>query len=268
MQWTAVEWAFLRAVRLTFSKNKLMLAIPALFMCGAMFLFCNALKMGSWASISLTLLPFFLSFPILAPLGICLIRLHHHEAKKIPLSWKELVESSSELILPTSYLALFPLFTYLLIGLFLGLFFLLLGLPVIGKLFGVLLSFVPFLLLTLSFLLLLGCLFLLFFFSPLVALQKVSRKIFVQKMGELFKERPFSSFSLFLIGLLPMALIGGILWLAASWSMGAYVEEGTLLHVLEGFFIMIPFAVFLSIPLIFFFNFSAECLQLLRIAEE
>ena len=77
-----------------------------------------------------------------------------------------------------------------------------------------------------------------------------------------------SSLALFLIALVPIALVGGFLWMAADLTQVRFlIAEHSLGVALEWFFIMLPFAAFLSPPVIFFFQFAAESYKLLHHSE-
>ena len=117
MHWSDLEKAFSRAAALSLSKKKLALALPALILCGLLIVFCKAVafEANEWVAMSLIFLPVLLSSGVLLALGVLLIRIHHHEAKQMALDIKKLISSSADLVIGTSYLAIFPVLAYLLL---------------------------------------------------------------------------------------------------------------------------------------------------------
>lgn len=264
MNWSDVERSFARAAALSFSRKKMMLAFPALALCGILAVFCRALsyETSDWMSISLAFLPILLSSGVLLGLGVLLVRIHMHEIKQLHLSIRRLLAGSIDLILGTSYLAIPPVLIYLLLWMVLGIFFLLREIPGIGSFFSVVFAFGPFLLIFSSLLLCLFNLALLFFIAPAAAFQPLKRVSFAARVLGLFEGRILSSMALFLLALLPIALIVGLLVLSAQLTQ--IPSQEPLSAALTWFFIMIPFAGVLTPAVIFFFNFAAESYQLLH----
>ena len=267
MHWCDVEKAFGRALLLSVSKKKLALTIPTLILCGLLIVFCRAVAYESndWIAMSFLFLPILLSSGVLFALGILLIRLHHHEAKHLSLDFKELFHSSSDILIGTSYLALFPVLAYLLLWICLGIFFLLKEIPHFGDFFSTVFAFGPFLLIFGSFMLCALNLGLLFFLTPVVALQSFQKTASLAKKVLASLMQMFNSFVVFLIALFPIIFLGGLLCLSAFLTNISFpITERSLLVALKWFFIMLPFAVILSPAVVFFFNFSAESFQLLQ----
>ena len=271
MLWTDLEKAFSRAALLSFSKAKLILAFPALALCGILTVFCRAAAFGAneWILMSLAFLPIFLSSVILLALGVLLIRIHHHEAKHLSIDFKKIVAHSTNIMIGTSYLAILPTLAYLGIWLILGLFFLLRAVPVVGDFFSVIFSFGPFLLIFSSLLLCIVNLGLLFFVAPAAALQARQKMSLAKRVTRGIAHQPFSSIVLFLIAFVPIGIVGGLLSLSAIWTnMSFTIAERSLSVALEWFFIMLPFCAILSPVVVFFFNFAAESYQILRSEEQ
>lgn len=267
MTWMEVERAFQRAVFFSFSRKKILLTFPILVLCGILVVFCRAIayEASDWIALSLTFLPILLSSGILLALGVLLARIHYHEVKHLSLSFRRLIGGSIDLIVGTSYLALPPILAYLFLWIFLGLFFLLKEIPGIGDFFSVVFSFGPFLLIFGSLLLCLLNLGLLFFVAPAAALQSLKRISLAKRVFDLLSVRLFSGLALFFIALVPIALIVGLLSIAALLTNVSFsISERSLCVALEWFFIMLPFSALLTPAVIFFFNFAAESHQLLH----
>lgn len=267
MNWSELEKAFNRAAMLSVSKRKLVLAFPALILCGILSVFCRAVayEANEWVAMSLAFLPILLSSGILLALGVLLIRVHHHEAKQLTLDFKKLIGASADLVIGTSYLAILPVLAYLFLWILLGVFFLLREIPLVGDFFSVVLSFGPFLLIFGSLFLCLFNLGLLFFVAPAAALQSLQKAPLAKRVFEVLSKKLFSSMILFLIALIPIGIVGGLLCLAAILTNVSFsIAERPLSVGLEWFFIMLPFAAILAPVVIFFFNFAAESYQILQ----
>jgi hypothetical protein len=267
MTWIDLERCFNRAVGYSFSRKKLLLTFPALVLCGILIVFCRAVAFDAcdWVAMSLAFLPILLSSGILLSLGVLLVRIHLHEVKQIALPIKRLVNGSMDIILGTLYLSLPPILIYLMLWIVLGFFYLLCGLPGIGDFFSVVLAFAPFLLILSSLLLCMFNLGLLFFVAPAVAIQSVKRLGAAQRVALLLKGQLFTGLMLFLIAMIPMAVVVGLLCLAAILTNVSFlIGQQSLSIALEWFFIMVPFCALLSPAVVFFFNFSAECHWLLQ----
>jgi hypothetical protein len=264
MKWAEIEKCFSRAVILSFSRKKMMLTFPVLVLCGVLIVFCRAVAYdaSSWIAMSLAFLPILLSSGVLLALGVLLIRIHIHEVKGLHLGFRRLIAGSVDLIMGTSYLSIPPILAYLFLWVALGLFYLLQEIPGIGDFFSVVLAFGPFLLIFSSLLLCLFNLGLLFFVAPAAAFQPHKRFTLAKRVLTLFQGRILSSFSLFMLALLPIALVTGLLILSAILTNSA--PERPLSVALEWFFIMLPFCAVLTPAVIFFFNFAAESHQLLQ----
>jgi hypothetical protein len=158
-----------------------------------------------------------------------------------------------------SYLSIPLVLGYLLLWMMLGVFVLLQAIPGLGEFFGVILSFAPFLLNLGTLILCVLTFAMLFFVTPVIALKGLNHVGLSQMLVKRLKGDPFSNLLLGLMAVLPLILFAGLLMLAA-YLTGAlcYTCVSPLHHVLQWFFIMIPFACLLSPAVIFFFNFAAE----------
>jgi hypothetical protein len=264
MKWADIEKSFSRAVILSFSRKKMMLTFPFLVLCGILTVFCKAVAYNAseWVAMSLAFLPILLSSGLLLALGVLLIRIHLYEVKGLHLGLQRLFAGSLDLILGTSYLSIPPVLAYLFLWIGLGFFYLLREIPGIGQLFKVIFAFGPFLLIFGSLLLCLFNLALLFYVAPAAAFQTYKRFSLAKRVLESFKGKILSSIALFMLALIPIALMVGLLTLSAV--LTNLTPTHSLSVALEWFFVMVPFCAVLTPAVIFFFNFAAESYQLLQ----
>ncbi len=244
----------------------MMLAFPALILCGVLIVFCRAVAFDAsdWIAMSLAFLPILLSSGILLALGVLLIRVHDHETRKLSLSLERLVTGSLDLVLGTAYLSIPTVLIYLCLWILMGIFFLFKEIPVIGDFFSIVFSFCPFLLIFSSLCLCLFNLGLLFFASPACALEPLKRISLAKRMLSVLQTRLLTSLALLGVALAPILLLTGLLSLAALLTNGSFlIAERSLSVALEWFFIMIPFCALSTPAVIFFFNFAAESHHLL-----
>lgn len=267
MNWQELERCFHRAIALSFSKKKAMLAFPALLLCGLLIVFCRAIAFDAsdWIAMSLAFLPILLSSGILLSLGVLLVRLYAHEVKKLSLPFKKLIAGSLDLILGTLYLSLPPILVYLLLWIVLGFFYLLRAVPGMGQFFSIVFAFGPFLLILSSLLLCLFNLLLLFFVTPSVAIHPLRRASAAVRIVQFLQGRLLTGLALFFMALIPIGLAAGFLSLAAILTgLGCQMEAQSLTVALKWFFIMLPFCALLTPAIIFFFHFAAESFWLLQ----
>jgi hypothetical protein len=198
MNLSEIQFTFNRALSLTFQKKKLLLVFTVLALCGLLVVFFRALAInaGQWVLMSLTFLPIFLCTGMLLSLGIILVRAYHDEIKKKPFELKQIFASSWELVLGASYFTVPIILCYLLLWMLLGIFFLLKEIPGVGDFFAVILAFAPFLINLGTILLGILNLSMLFFVTPVIALNGLNRIRVSQIIGKRLKGDPFSNLSL------------------------------------------------------------------------
>ncbi len=267
MNLSEVQFIFNRAISLTFSKKKILLVFAVLALCGIMVVFFRGLSMnaGQWILMSLSFLPVFLCSGVLLSIGILLIRVYHDEIKGKPISYRDILSKSWEIIIGASYFSIPIILSYLLLWMMLGIFVLLKQIPAIGEFFGVILAFGPFLLNLGSLILCVLNASMLFFLAPVIALNGLNRIRVSQIIVERFQHDIFSNLFLALIAILPLIIFTGLLTLAAFLTGAVcYACQDPLHTVIQWFFIMIPFTAILSPAVVFFFNFAAEAHVLLR----
>lgn len=262
-----LEKIFNRSFHHAFCQKKWLLVFPVLVLCGLLAVICRTISHGAgqWMQLSLAFLPMFLCAGFLLAAGLVLIRIYHNEVRGNDFKYFKVIKESKELIYGIPYLAVPLIFSYLVLWMVLGIFYLIRAIPHAGEIFAAIFSFGPFLLVLGS--LFLGCLSLLilFYITPAAALRSDLSPHLAEEVFNEFKANPFWSFVMPLMGVLPLLLVIGILSLAATLTHILYVEAGGGLTIaLKWFFIMIPFSAILTPAVIFFFNFSAESHVFLR----
>ncbi|MFS8563309.1 MAG: hypothetical protein LVR00_02850 [Rhabdochlamydiaceae bacterium] len=265
--WQELEQIFNRAFSFSFCKKKLLLVFPALSVCGLLVVLSHTLAVSAnnWLNNSLIFFPTFLCAGILMALGIPIVRIYHDEVKKKPFSYKTVLLHSWKLMSKVSVFVLPFLLAYLLLWVVLGLFYLMKEIPGGGQIVGVIFSFGPFLLILGSLVLSAGALFLLFFITPMVSLKSIMKFSLVEEFYSRFKKNFFIHLLLLGLGLLPLLIVIGFLVLAATLTGMTYaITERTWAIGLQWFFIMIPFAAFLSLQLYFSLIFLLKVLLLYK----
>ena len=261
MAWKEVETIFNRALSFTFSRRKLIFTIPILLFCGWVSVCFKALgsKANDWLSISMIFMPLFFCSSVLLAAGILLTRVYHHEVKRLPISYRKTLGLSKHLMVEVAYLALPVILIYLALWTLLGIFYLFKEIPLIGEALGVILSFGPFLLLFGFFILSLLSMGVLFFVTPSVSLKSSVQFEILQGVFQRLRFNPFTNIALMFLGILPLALVAGLMAIAANMTGKSFVSVDYSFAVHLGwFFMMIPFSVLLAPAVIFFFNFAAE----------
>ncbi len=251
---------FNRALALTFKLKKLVIAFIVLAFSGLLIVFFRGLSIGAgdWVLMSLTFLPFFLCAGIMLSMGVFLIRVYHNEVKGKTDRYSAVLYRSWEVILGASYFSVPIVLSYLLLWIVLGFFLLLQKIPGVGDVIGVILAFGPFLLNLCILVLCLMNLGMLFFLTPVIALKGLNRIHMTQALINRFKGDIFANIILFVLSLFPIAIVGGLLTIAATMTTASELIRSPLHLVLQSFFIMIPFAALIAPAIVFFFNFAAE----------
>jgi hypothetical protein len=260
MNLSELEKSFNRALLLSFSKKKFLLAFPILGICGLIVVLCRTVTFNAsgWIVMSLIFLSIFLSSSILLSLGILLIRVYYHEVRNLKASYLDIIKKSWDLILETSYLSIPILFAYLFLWIIFGVFILFKEIPYVGQTIGIILTFAPFLIILISIILCLFYLSMLFFVSPAIAL-KSEGKLNLLEILEKIPKHLLSNLIFLGFGLFPLILVVGILTLAAILTGISYFASSQRLSIaFQWFFVMIPFCAFVTPFVIFFFNFAAE----------
>lgn len=261
MTYKDIQFIFNRAWSFTFSRKKLLLTTVILALCGLLVVFFRGLSMhaGKWLVMSLMFLPFFLCAGVLLATGIFLIRIYHDEVKRKKISFRGTLNKSLEVVMGASYFAIPVVLIYLLLWMLLGIFFLFTEIPLIGDFFAVIFILGPYLINLGSLLLCIFSVCLLFYVAPIVALKGMNRRYVADILAKRFRTDLFSNILVFVVSVLPLlAVMGLLVWAGALTETICTDCDRPIYNVIQWFFIMIPFAVFLAPAIIFFFNFAAE----------
>lgn len=267
MTYAEVEEMFNRALRYSFSRVKFLFIFSVLLICGVLVVFCRAMafQANTWVVMSLSFLPVFLCTGVLLAAGVLLTRIYYHEIKGLSFGFKKLFSQSFQMLIGVSYLSLPLILVYLMLWTLMGVFHLLKGLPAVGPVMGVLLSFGPFLLVFASLVLTIASLLILFFVTPHVALKTRVDLDIAEEVFDRIRMSVFSNALLLMIALTPMSVIISLLTIAAMVTGANFVPSDAALGVSLGwFFIMVPFCLILTPFITFFFNFAMESFGLLQ----
>lgn len=256
-----------RAWSQTFNRQKLLLTFCVLALCGLLAVFFRGLAVnsGRWVAMSMTFLPIFVCAGVLLSLGVILTRIYHDEVKKRQVSFTDTLNRSWEVVLGAGYVSIPLILGYLLLWMLLGIFYLLKEIPGLGDFIGVVLAFGPFLLNLASLMMAVLSLAILFFVTPMLALNPTGRLAIPQIILKRLKKDLFSNLALFILALQPLFATAILLVIAAVLTGTMYLDVDHAMEVvLQWFFIMVPFTALMAPPVIFFFNLAAETHVLLR----
>lgn len=256
------ENAFNRALSYSFCKRKFLLVFSVLSLCGLLAVFFRGLSDNahSFVVLNLSFLPIFICSGLLMSLGVILIRAYHHEVKSLKLNYKELIASSWEIIIGTTYLSVPFLLLFLVLWMFLGFFFFLREIPAVGPYISVVLSFCPFLLIFFAMILSASNILLLYFMTPLIALKSELKQTALNQLLWLrLRANPLANIRGLVLSLTPMVVLLFFLLISAYLTGVEFFLLDTTAHVvMQWFFIMLPFSALMTPAVIFFFNFAAE----------
>lgn len=256
-----IELCFNRSLNYCFSKKKFYLVFSMLILCGILFVFCRALAFvtNNWISMSLVFLPIFLSSGVMLALGTFLVRIYYREIKKMNLSYRNVLSQSWNLMIGTSYLSIPSILIYLFLWIILGFFLLLKELPFIGEFMAVVLAFAPFLIILSSLVLVFLSLAILFYIAPAIALGEKEKFYLTRNVLKKLRQNIFGNLLFFFISIFPIGFISGLLIFAAHLTGLSFAVSKNIISLsIQWFIIMIPFCLFLTPSVIFFFNFAAE----------
>lgn len=262
-----IEKCFKRAFLHSFVYKKLVFAIPFLFLCGVIVVFCRSLAFTSnnWVLLALIFLPIFFSFLVLYILGIFLIKIYYYEMKNHKISYREVLKNARKNLKESIYIFILPILIFFILWIIFGLFVILKEIPQIGTFLGIILSFIPFLIIFSTILLVVFNLISLFFALPALTLKGKKKLDLVKDVIRNFKKDPFASITFFSVALFLIFLTTLILSISSSLTLKCFsIPLDDVFIGLQWFFIMIPFIILLSPIVIFFFNFSLEFYNLIQ----
>jgi len=247
-------------------KKKYLMVFFSLCLCGLVAVFSRvaSINAGAWVKLSLSFAPIFLIGGLLFALGILLVKIYQKEQKGEKISYLHIAFGSWKTMIAVTYITMPMLLLCLLSWFVLGVFFLLKEIPGIGDIVGVFLSFVPFILILFSLVLIFFNVILLFFLTPEIANKEaIDTKLWKHLFLKVI-QNPLISLMGLLVAMTPLTLILFFLVSAALLTQMSYFPvANSLLVGLKWFFLMLPFNALLAPAIIFFFNFSSECNELL-----
>ena len=257
MSWTAIEFCFNRALRLSFSIKKLLFVFIVLWCCGFTVLFCKSLGQHTqdWLMLNWNFLPFFGLGILGLSLGVLLIRIYHDEIKGRKEDFWKTFSLSKKVMIEIAYLGMPIIIGYLTLWTMLGLFYLIKALPKVGWALGAFLSFGPFLLFLSMICLIVLCFVLFFFLTPIVALRACLPREWVKCMLVRISSSFFTNFVLFILSILPVGCILGLLMISLEMTNMFYLSSSNPLDLV---LIMLPVSILLAPGVVFFFQFAAE----------
>lgn len=265
-----LERCFSRAFYFSFNKKKLLFSYPFVFLAGLVFIFFKSMisSANNWIFISKIFLPLFISFAIFFVLGTLLIKIHYHEVKKLGFSYRDILKKSSE-ILNTFYFSVPIIFVFLVLWIIFGIFVGIKNIPHIGSFIGVFLSIIPFLIILMAILLVIFSVGTLFFITPELSLGQKKKKELIKNVFVNFRKNLFINLMLFFIASIVVFIVLFILFLSVSFTKTYFVLPlNNIYSAFTSFFLMIPFTLFLTPFIVFFFNFALESYNLLKSKEE
>lgn len=252
---------------LSIDKRKYLMVFFSLCLCGLVAVFSRVASVhaGNWVGLSLSFAPIFLIGGLLFALGVLLIKTYQKEKNGEEISYLKIAFGSWKTMVAVSYITMPMLLLCLLSWLVLGVFFFLKEMPGIGDFVGVFLSFAPFVLIFLSLILIFFNMMLLFFLTPeLSKKEELDTKLWKNLIQKVIQNPLISLMGLF-VGMAPLFFTLLFLISAALLTQLSYFPVAdSLLIGLKWFFLMLPFNALLAPAIIFFFNFSYECNQLLE----
>jgi len=261
MNFLDIRNIFNRALVHSFTKKKLLFVFLMLLLPGLFAAFCRGLSLhvSNWIVMSFIFFAIFLSVGILLSCGIVLIRMYHDEVKNRASSFRTVLAHSWKLIIGSLYLTLPFIFIFLFLWVIFGVFIFLKEIPSFGLIIEALFAFVPFVLILGILALSISAVALLFFITPVIALnEKKSHKI-IPLVSARISQDPWSCVILFIIALFPSLIVGAFLIFSFILTdVKVLTSINTLQVVVQWFVMMIPLLVCSSPFIVFFFNFSAE----------
>jgi len=259
MTLSEIKFLFNRAWSHTFSLKKFYLSFPVILLVGFISLFCLAFtnKQGGLISSSLIFLPIFLSLGIVLALGVVLSRIYYKEVKKNEVSYSSIIAKSTQVLVGALLLSVPSILVFVSLIVIMGVFSLIGNIPTVGEAFHVIFGFAPFLVVLTLLLLSVLSLLILFFLSPTVALKTGSPLDIAKNVYQKFIKDPFTNIILFMIGIIPALFVLTLILIAASLS-NVHRVDNALYFLMQWIFMMVPTALIMTAPILFFFNFATE----------
>ncbi len=262
-----LERCFKRAFIHSCNGKKIFFTLPFLFLCGVIIVFCRSLAYISnkWIMLSLIFLPIFFSIAILYMLGAFLIRIYYNEVKSLKVSYTEVIKKSFKTALETLNISIPPALIFFLLWIIFGFFVALKEIPHIGRFIGVMISIIPFLIILCTILLCFFSLLSLFFVVPAMTLKRKKKLELVREVVKNLRKNVIVNITFF-FSCMFFVLLGSLILIitAILTKMSFSIPVDSLYIGLQWFFMMIPFILFLTPLVIFFFNVASETYNLLQ----
>lgn len=265
-----IEEAFYRSWSCVLSKNKICASFFILFLCSCLVMAYQifSLFLYSWMLSYVALFFISVCVALLFFLGIVLSRMHGCDRNRIEINFRRSCSAFSEVAFLIIYLITPIFFFCVLCRILLGSFWLLTEIPIIGPFAEVICGFIPFVLIFYIFCMGIFILVSLFYVTPHIALKTENKIDLPREMWMRWKCHLFVNILFFIISISPFLCFSAILLYAFFVTETIYLSPHAFFaFVLQKFFIMIPFALFLTPCIIFFFHFSTESLLLWRKGE-
>ncbi|MCH1429299.1 MAG: hypothetical protein L7U87_00935 [Chlamydiales bacterium] len=261
MQQSPTEKMFIRALRLSFSKQLFFWTLLSFIPSAITVVFCRPLMedANTWLNLALVFIPFFVWVISLSMAGIFITRVYHHRVKEIEYSLSDLYLKSKTAIIEVLYFSVPILILFTFVWAILGFFFLLQSLPAIGNLIFSLLAAVPLLLLfcCVAFLDLSFCV--LFFSVPTISLGSKRKLALIGEVVEKFQLAPLLVIKHMLVASLPLVLL--CIYFAVALTLDAFIFPSSQ-HIFYTYLQLISFMLLIALTftpaVIFFFNFATE----------
>ncbi len=256
-----IKSLFNHALKHAFEKRKVFFLGSVLVLCGFFFLFCHliGLLMGKWATWSLTVFALFLCLIPLLAAQVVLVHTYAKERMNESFSLRVVFTECWEQMGTAAMLGLPLLLGSILATLLLGVFILLIKIPVIGIFFSVVLSFGPYLLLICTFILGIAALCLFFFIVPALSLKKNQPlQTLLSTPIKSARADVFSTVVFLFIGIFPPLVLGKILYAVGHLTHWLYFTDAPFVGFFQNFFLFLPFVFLWTPALLFFFNFATE----------
>jgi hypothetical protein len=243
-----------RALEASLKKEKIFLAYPILLLTTLISVFVLAIldNAHDWVVFGAISVPVYLSIGLVGSLSVFIHRLYYHELKGETIDYKEIFKASMNRMWNGVFLALPLILTHVILWVFMGLFYLLQGVPFVGPIIAVLFSMLPFAFMMIMTILPLFAFFILFYGSTFFAFDL---KVDLDNL----KENPLTIAKHFAIGTVPL-LLGGVVLGVIYWAtMDLFgVTNNIVALSLQRLFLLAPFSFYLTPFVLFFFHFGLE----------
>jgi hypothetical protein len=261
MKFFEFEKMFKRAMKLSFLKKKILFTYPFLFLAGSLIVFFRFIAYSAANCVALFLIGFSILFTILVLylLGIFLSKIYYNEVKKNKFLYFDIVKKSINNCFHSLHFSMPPILIFIIIWMFFGLFVMIKEIPHVGTFIGSLIFLMPFFLTFASIILCFISLLLLFFATPVLALNLKNSFQVLKDAFCVFKKDLFKNFLNFSFALSLSFFVFLILYISNEITKYTFlIPFDKYSASLQTFSAMSLFVLFLAPFVIFFFNFAIE----------